>query len=134
MAVPVTGRVQHAPASSLLPLRLLPAIAIVTAFGLAGAAVDVVLGNEVRLSFGIGFGIGSALAALLVVRRDILRTIIWIPLVYFLLLLIGTGISGNKNPAEWLVLAVVFKAPVVMIGWSVAVVIGIVRAIAARSR
>jgi hypothetical protein len=132
MAVPVTGHVQRSSAPSMFPMRLTLAVAVVAAFGLAGAAIDVILGNEVRVTFGIGFGIGAAIAALLVDRRDVVRTIIWIPIVYFVLLLIGTGISGNSHPGSWLVLAIVFKAPVVMIGWSVAVVIGIGRAIAAR--
>jgi hypothetical protein len=135
MAVPVTGHVQRAPASSsLFPLGLLPAIALITIAGLAGAALDVILGNEVRLWFGVGFGIGAGVATLIVDRRDIVRTIIAVPLAYSVLLLIGTGISGGSDPLEWLILAIVFKAPVVMIGWSVAVVIGLGRTIAARSR
>jgi hypothetical protein len=134
MAVPVTGRVQHAPASPLFPLRLPIAIAIVTVFGLAGAAIDVMVHQEVRLVFGIGFGIGCGLAAMLVRREDVVRTIIWIPIVYFALLLIGTGLSGGNRPVNWLVLAIVFKAPVVVIGWGTAVAIGILRAITARRR
>jgi len=132
MAVPVTGHVQRVSGAAPFPFSLLPAIVLVAVFGLLGAAVDVVLGQEVRLYFGIGFGIGCGLAALLVRREDILRTIIWIPLVYFALLLIGTATSGHSHPGSWLVLAVVFKAPVVMIGWGTAVVIGIARKIATR--
>jgi hypothetical protein len=132
MAVPVTGQVQRAPASPLFPLSLPIAVAIVAVFGIAGAAIDVLAHQEVRLVFAIGFGIGCGIAAILVRREDVVRTVIWIPIVYFALLLIGTGISGGNRPVNWLVLAIVFKAPVVVIGWGAAVAIGILRAIAAR--
>jgi hypothetical protein len=120
---------QHRSHGAMFPLSPLRALVVAGVCGAIGAAVDTAVGSyEVRTIFAVGFSIGAALAMLLVERRDMIRTLVWIPLVYVLLLLIGAAISGRSTAVSWFVLAFVFKAPVVLIATATAIVVAGLRA------
>lgn len=126
------GQITRRGADALFPLPTWQALAVATFFGLLGAAADTMLSNEVRTLFAVGFSLGAALAVLLVRRPDIVRTIVWLPLIYLVLLLIGAGVSGRHDAVSWLLLAFVFKAPVVLIATGVAIVLGAARLLGTR--
>lgn len=118
---------------SLLPLSTLGALVVATAGGLIGAAADTAFSVEVRDFFAAGFSIGTAVALWSVRREDQLRTLVWIPLIYVAILLFaGVVHHPGTTYLDWLVLAFVFKAPVIFITAGVGVATLLVRRLAGR--
>ena len=99
-----------APARSGLSLTGVGAVAVLCGISLVAGLVDVLAGDALRLVFAGGLVLGSIVAALLVVRRDLLVVVFAPPLVYVaasaLAVLLGRGDNSGgliDAAAGWLV-------------------------------
>jgi hypothetical protein len=117
----------------LLPLSTASALLLATTCGLLGAAVDTAFSNEVRDYFAAGFSIGTALAIWFVRPGHVMRTLVWIPLIYVVILFLAGAVHHpGQRYSDWLILAFVFKAPVIFITAATGIVTAIVRRLAGR--
>lgn len=115
------------------------AVALALGAGLLGGAFDVVTGAGLREVFAVSFVAGCLLAALTVHREDLVAAVVMPPLVYVVLALIagavertaGTGSFLTQQALE-LANALVLGAPVLMAATGAALVVAIVRWLAAR--
>jgi hypothetical protein len=110
------------------------AVAIALVLGLVGAAIDVKTGHGLRTLFAVCFIGGSALAAILVHREDLLAAVAIPPFTYCALAVIGgflgsTTVAGSFVTKEGVALldALVLRAPVLFIATAAAGVIALVR-------
>lgn len=109
------------------------ALVVATGGGVVGAALDAIFLNDVRTLFTVGFSIGTALALWFVRRGEVFRTFVWIPLIYIaILFLAGFVHHPGQTYTDWLILAVVFRAPVIFITTAVGLVVAVLRRIAGR--
>lgn len=112
----------------LLPLNTLSALLLATLCGVIGAAADTAFSNEVRNYFAVGFSIGTALAVWYVRREDTIRTLVWIPLIYVVILFLAGAVHHpGQRYSDWIILAFVFKAPVIFITAAVGILAVIAR-------
>jgi hypothetical protein len=110
------------------------AVAIALVLGLVGAAIDVKTGHGLRTLFAVCFIGGSALAAILVHREDLIAAVAIPPFTYCALAVIGgflgsTTVAGSFVTKEGVALldALVLRAPVLFIATAAAGVIALVR-------
>jgi hypothetical protein len=110
------------------------AVAIALVLGLLGATIDVKTGHGLRMTFAVCFVVGSALAALLVHREDLLAAVAIPPFTYCALAVIGgflgsTTVAGSFVTKEGVALldALVLRAPVLFVATGAALVIALVR-------
>lgn len=110
------------------------AIAIALVLGVIGAAIDVKTGHGLRTVFAISFIGGSALAALLVHREDLVAAVVIPPFTYCALAVIGgflgsTTVAGSFVTKEGVALldALVLKAPVLFVATGAAASIALFR-------
>ncbi len=116
-----------------LPLSVPAALMLATGCGVLGAAADTAFSNEVRNFFAVGFSVGTAAALWWVRRTDITRTFVWIPLIYIVILFLAGAVHHpGQRYSDWLVLAVVFKAPVIFITTAVGLVVVAARGLTGR--
>jgi len=108
------------------------ASAVLLLTGIAGVAgvLDVLAGSSLRLIFAAGLVLGAVLAALLVIRRDLLTVVFAPPLVFVVAsavaVLLGRGESGGglvDLVASWLV----YGFPAMAAATGAAAVIALVR-------
>lgn len=99
-----------APSRSGLSLTGAGAVAVLAGIAFVAGLVDVLAGDSLRLVFAGGLVLGSVVAALLVVRRDLLVVVFAPPLVYLvasaLAVLLGRGSTGGgliDAAAGWLI-------------------------------
>jgi hypothetical protein len=119
--------------TGLLPLSVFSALALATICGVLGAAADTAFSDQVRNYFAAGFSIGTALAIWNVRREDTLRTLVWIPLIYVVILFLAGAVHHpGQRYTDWLVLAFVFKAPVIFITTGVGIIVALLRRLADR--
>ena len=111
--------------------------AVLLLAGIAGVAgvIDVVAGDALRLVFSAGLVLGAVVAALLVVRRDLLTVVFAPPLVYLVASavagLLGRGEGGGDlidAAASWLV----YGFPAMALATGAAAVVAGIRAARAR--
>jgi hypothetical protein len=110
------------------------AVAIALVLGFVGAAIDVKTGHGLRTLFAICFVSGSALAAFLVHREDLVAAVAIPPFTYCALAVIGgflgsTSVAGSFATKEGVALldALILRAPVLFIATGAALVIAVVR-------
>jgi hypothetical protein len=110
------------------------AVAIALVLGFIGAAIDVKTGHGLRTVFAVCFVAGSALAALLVHREDLVAAVVIPPFTYCALAVIGgflgsTTVAGSFVTKEGVALldALVLRAPVLFLATGAALVIALVR-------
>jgi hypothetical protein len=110
------------------------AVAIALVLGVVGAAIDVKTGHGLRTLFAVCFIAGSALAAILVHREDLVAAVAIPPFTYCALAVIGgflgsTTVAGSFVTKEGVALldALVLRAPVLFIATAAAGVIALVR-------
>jgi hypothetical protein len=108
-------------------LTVLAGLAVAFVLGAAGAGADTFRGHVVRTLFTVGFTLGSVAAVLLVRRELVWRTLWRLPLTYLVLLVVGAVVSGGTGFVSWLALAYIFKAPAVLIGTAAALVAAALR-------
>jgi len=108
------------------------ASAVLLLTGIAGVAgvLDVLAGSSLRLIFAAGLVLGAVLAALLVIRRDLLTVVFAPPLVFVVAsavaVLLGRGESGGglvDLVASWLV----YGFPAMAAATGAAAVVALVR-------
>jgi hypothetical protein len=111
------------------------ALLLLCGIALVAGVLDVVAGDALRLVFSGGLVLGTAVAALLVTRRDILMVVFAPPLVYVaasaIAVLLGRGNPGGgliDAAAGWLV----YGFPAMASATGVAAVIAAIRAAGAR--
>jgi hypothetical protein len=111
------------------------AVLLLCGIAVVAGVVDVVAGDALRLVFSGGLVLGTVVAALLVVRRDILYVVFAPPLVYVaasaLAVLLGRGEGGGgliDAAAGWLV----YGFPAMASATAAAAVIAGIRTVAAR--
>jgi len=106
--------------------------AVLLLTGIAGVAgvLDVLAGSSLRLIFAAGLVLGAVLAALLVIRRDLLTVVFAPPLVFVVAsavaVLLGRGESGGglvDLVASWLV----YGFPAMAAATGAAAVVALVR-------
>lgn len=106
--------------------------AVLVLVGIAGVAgvVDVLAGDALRLVFSGGLVLGALVAALLVIRRDLLTVVFAPPLVFLaasaLAVLLGRGEGGGgllDVATSWLV----YGFPAMAVATGVAAVVALVR-------
>ena len=117
------------------------AAVVMFAVGLVGGVVDVLTGPGLRLVFAICFVLGCALAALLVHREHLRPVVVMPPLVYAALALgastaEGWGDGGSFLRTQLLELAnaLVLRAPVLLLGFLVVLLLAVARGGARRRR
>ena len=115
------------------------AAVVMTAFGAAGGAYDVLTGPGLRIVFAVFYVLGCALAALAVHRENLRPVIVMPPLVYAFLALTaaafeGWGRSGSFLQGQVLELAnaVVLGAPVLVFGFLTTLLLCLLRGAARR--
>jgi hypothetical protein len=115
------------------------AAVVMTAFGAAGGAYDVLSGPGLRTAFAVCYVLGCALAALAVHREQLRPVIVMPPLVYAVLALTaaafeGWGGSGSFLQGQVLELAnaVVLGAPVLVFGFLTTLLLCLLRGAARR--
>ena len=115
------------------------AAVVMTAFGAAGGAYDVLTGPGLRTVFAVFYVLGCVLAALAVHRESLRPVVVMPPLVYALLALTaaafeGWGRAGSflQGQALELANAVVLGAPVLVLGFLATLVLCLVRGAAHR--
>jgi hypothetical protein len=123
---------EMSPTRSAPSLTGLGAVLLVAILALLGGTFDVLTGVGLRLGFAVGLSLGTAIAALLVRRRDLLIVVFAPPLVYLassLLFVLGSpGGAGSMNTlidasAGWLV----YGFPTIAAATGMAVVIAGIR-------
>lgn len=102
-------------------------IALAVGGGVLGALLDVVTGQQVLLLFAVGFTVGAGLATARVHPRDMVPTVVMVPLVYLVLLVGGGLVAGNGHLLGWLLPAFIIKAPVVLVATTAAGLIAAAR-------
>jgi hypothetical protein len=129
------GQALQQPARREPGLTGVAAILLLCGIALVAGVVDVVAGDALRLVFSGGLVLGTAVAAVLVARRDILMVVFAPPLVYVaasaIAVLLGRGNAGGgliDAAAGWLV----YGFPAMASATGVAAVIAAIRAAAAR--
>ena len=107
--------------------------------GGAGAAVDLVTGNGLRLVFAVCFAAGATLTAALVHREDLRAAAVMPPLLYVILAVLGGAIdpqgATGSLPAKLalgLLNALVLGAPVLVSATLVSLAVVLVRAVRRR--
>ena len=115
------------------------AAVVMTAFGAAGGAYDVLTGPGLRTVFAVFYVLGCVLAAFAVHRESLRPVVVMPPLVYALLALTaaafeGWGRAGSflQGQALELANAVVLGAPVLVLGFLATLVLCLVRGAARR--
>jgi len=115
-------------------LTAMGAAAIALALGLVGAFIDVKTGPGLRAVFAVTFVTGSALAALLVHREDLVAAVFIPPFTYCALAVIGgflgsTRVAGSFATKSGVALldALILRAPVLFAATGVALLIAVVR-------
>jgi hypothetical protein len=115
------------------------AAVVMTAFGAAGGAYDVLSGPGLRTVFAVFYVLGCGLAALAVHRENLRPVIVMPPLVYAVLALSaaafeGWGGSGSFVQGQLLELAnaVVLGAPVLVLGFLTTLLLCLLRGAARR--
>jgi hypothetical protein len=110
------------------------AVTIALVLGFVGAAIDVKTGHGLRNVFAISFVGGSALAAFLVHREDLVAAVVIPPFTYCALAVIGgflgsTTVAGSFVTKEGVALldALVLRAPVLFVATGAAATIAAVR-------
>jgi hypothetical protein len=110
------------------------AVTIALVLGFLGAAIDVKTGHGLRNTFAICFIGGSALAAVLVHREDLIAAVVIPPFTYCALAVIGgflgsTTVAGSFVTKEGVALldALVLRAPVLFVATAAAAAIAGVR-------
>ena len=131
------GTDEHRPSARLADRRGLttPGAAVVMlVVGLVGAVFDVATGQGLRLVFAVLFVGGCALGALAVHREHLKAVIVMPPLVYAVLALgasaaesWGDGGSFLRDQALELVNSLVLRAPVLVTGFLVVLVLALLR-------
>ncbi|WP_250290030.1 DUF6542 domain-containing protein [Frankia sp. CiP1_Cm_nod1] len=120
-------------------LTALGAALLLTLAGAVGAAIDVALSGSPGVAFGVLFIAGCILAATRVHADDLLGIVIAPPLVYALIA-VGVGFTrssgdsggGLKSKAINIGSDLILRAPVLLLGFAVVVLIAAVRARRAR--
>jgi hypothetical protein len=119
-----------APSRSGLSLTGIGAVAVLCGISLVAGLVDVLAGDSLRLVFAGGLVVGAIVAALLVVRRDLLVVVFAPPLVYVLgsaiAVLLGRGNVGGgliDAAAGWLI----YGFPAMATATGVAAIIAAIR-------
>lgn len=110
------------------------AAAIALVLGFVGAAIDVKTGHGLRTVFALCFVVGSALAALLVHREDLVAAVAIPPFTYCALAVVGgflgsTAVAGSFVTKSGVALldALVLRAPVLFVATGAALVIAVLR-------
>jgi hypothetical protein len=110
------------------------AVAIALVLGFVGAAIDVKTGHGLRTLFAICFIGGSALAAILVHREDLVAAVAIPPFTYCALAVMGgflgsTTVAGSTVTKEGMALldALVLRAPVLFTATAAAGLIALFR-------
>ena len=110
------------------------AVAIALVLGFAGAAIDVETGHGLRTLFAVCFIGGSALAAILVHREDLVAAVAIPPFTYCALAVVGgflgsTALAGSFVTKEGVALldALILRAPVLFIATGAAAGIALFR-------
>ena len=110
------------------------AVAIALLLGFVGAAIDVKTGHGLRTVFALSFIGGSALAAMLVHREDLVAAVVIPPFTYCALAVIGgflgsTTVAGSFVTKEGVALldALVLRAPVLFVATGAAATIAVIR-------
>ncbi len=104
-------------------------------FGFVGALLDLLIGHDLWVMFGIGFIGAAALSAARAHAEDLAATIIIPPLVYFVIAVIftvisprsGTHTGGTRQFVIDLGGELVFSAPIVLIATLVSLGLAIAR-------
>jgi hypothetical protein len=106
------------------------AVALLTGVAAVAGVLDVLAGSSLRLIFAVGLVLGTLVAALLVVRRDLLTVVFAPPLVFLaasaVAVLLGRGDTGGgliDLATSWLV----YGFPSMAIATAVALVVYLVR-------
>ncbi len=131
------GTEERRPSARLADRRGLttPGAAVVMlVVGLVGAVFDVATGQGLRLVFAVLFVLGCALGALTVHREHLRAVVVMPPLVYAVLALgasavesWGTGGSFLRDQALELVNSLVLRAPVLVTGFLLVLVLALLR-------
>jgi hypothetical protein len=123
-------RFETPPASSGPSLTGVGAVLLLAGIAAVAGVLDVLAGSSLRLIFAAGLVLGTLIAALLVVRRDLLTVVFAPPLVFVaasvvaMLLGRGDGTGGLIDLATgWLV----YGFPAMAVATGVAVVIALIR-------
>jgi hypothetical protein len=106
------------------------AVLLLTGVAAVGGVLDVLAGSALKLIFAVGLVLGTLIAALLVVRRDILTVVFAPPLVFVaasaVAVLLGRGETGGgivDLATSWLV----YGFPAMAIATGVAAAIALIR-------
>jgi hypothetical protein len=106
------------------------AVLLLTGVAAVGGVLDVLAGSALKLIFAVGLVLGTLIAAMLVVRRDILTVVFAPPLVFVaasaVAVLLGRGETGGgivDLATSWLV----YGFPAMAIATGVAAAIALVR-------
>jgi hypothetical protein len=106
------------------------AVALLTGVAAVAGLLDVLAGSSLRLIFAVGLVLGTLVASLLVVRRDLLTVVFAPPLVFLaasaVAVLLGRGDTGGgliDLATSWLV----YGFPAMAIATAVALVVYLVR-------
>jgi lysylphosphatidylglycerol synthetase-like protein (DUF2156 family) len=117
-------------------LTILGAALLVLILGTVGVLADLILSGQVGLMFGIGFVVGCLLAAGRVHQEDLAGVVVMPPLAYAAITLVvgfihpaagGSG-AGLKNKAIDIGSELVLKAPILIVGVVIVIVIVLNRA------
>jgi hypothetical protein len=116
------------------------AAAVMTAFGAAGGAYDVLTGPGLRTVFAVFYVLGCGLAALAVHHEHLRPVIVMPPLVYACLALTAAGFEGWGRSGSFLqgqllelANAVVLGAPVLVFGFLTTLLLCLLRGAARRA-
>jgi hypothetical protein len=123
-------RVQSPPAGGGPTLTGVGAVLLIGGVAAVAGVLDVLAGSSLRLIFACGLVLGTLIAALLVVRRDLLVVVFAPPLVFVaasaVAVLLGRGESGGTLvdlATSWLV----FGFPAMAVATGVATVVALLR-------
>lgn len=115
-------------------LTAVGAAAIALLIGIVGAVIDVKTGRGLRVVFALAFISGSALAAVLVHREDLLAAVTIPPFTYCALAVLGgflgsTEVAGSYLTKSGVALldALILRAPVLFAATGLALAIALVR-------
>jgi Domain of unknown function (DUF6542) len=119
-----------APADAGPSLTGVGAVLLLTGIAAVAGVLDVLAGSSLRLIFAVGLVLGSLIASLLVVRRDLLTVVFAPPLVFLaasaVAVLLGRGETGGgliDLATSWLV----YGFPAMAIATGVAGLVALIR-------
>ncbi len=116
------------------------AVVLALLLSLAGAFFDVFTGPGLRAVFAVCFVAGCVLAALVARRRELLKTVVLLPLVYVAVAVVAGTVRGTGAVGSWvmrqaldLLTALVLQAPALLTGTAAALVVALVRLATSRT-